>query len=91
MSKKNKVIHMSHCLLSLRDGLYDPRTRGEPGYCVGVQNSNVVFVLSGSVMQILPTRVRRRQKMSDNVQMIWDSFLNLKCKPGKVPLFRRNP
>ena len=68
--KKNKVIHMSHCLLSLRDGLYDPRTRGEPGYCVGVQNSYVVFVLSGSVMQILPTRVRRRQKMSDNVQMI---------------------
>ena len=72
MSKKNKVIHMSHCLLSLRDGLYDHTTRGEPGYCVGVQNSNVVFffVLSGSVMQILPTRVRRRQKMSDNVQMI---------------------
>ena len=34
---------MSHCLLSLRDGLYDHRTRGEPGYCVGVQNSNVVF------------------------------------------------
>ena len=68
--KKNKVIHMSHCLLSLRDGLYDPRTRGEPGYCVGVQNSYVVFVLSGSIMQILPTRVRRRQKMSDNVQMI---------------------
>ena len=43
MSEKKKVIHMSHCLLSLRDGLYDHRTRGEPGYCVGVQNSNVVF------------------------------------------------
>lgn len=71
--KKKKVIHMSHCLLSLRDGLYDHRTRGEPGYCVGVQNSNVVFfffVLSGSVLQILPTRVRRRQKMSDNMQTI---------------------
>lgn len=70
--KKKKVIHMSHRLLSLRDGLYDHRTRGEPGYCVGVQNSNVVFffVLSGSVLQILPTRVRRRQKMSDNVQTI---------------------
>ena len=43
MSKKKKVIHMSHCLLSLRDGLYDHRTRDEPGYCVGVQNSNAVF------------------------------------------------
>ena len=72
MSKKKRVIHMSHCLLSLRDGLYDHRTRGEPGYCVGVQNSMwfFFFVLSGSVLQILPTRVRRRQKMSDNVQTI---------------------
>ena len=43
MSEKKKVIHMSHCLLSLRDGLYDHRTRGEPGYCVGVQNSMWFF------------------------------------------------